>query len=81
LIDEVEADEEACRMEHAISRNTLERLIEFAEFVERCPRGGSEWIKGFGYHCGHGKAMKSCEKCVELVVEDLRSRTDGSGSV
>ncbi|MGQ9650882.1 MAG: metal-dependent transcriptional regulator [Phycisphaerae bacterium] len=74
LIDEVEADEQACRMEHAISRSTLERLIEFAEFVERCPRGGSKWIKGFGYHCDHGEAMDSCEKCVELVFEDVRSK-------
>jgi len=81
LIDESEADAQACRTEHAVSRNTLERLIEFAEFVERCPRSGSEWIKGFGYHCGHGKAMESCEKCMELAVEDLRSRTDGSGGI
>lgn len=74
LIAEKKADEEACRMEHAISRATLERFIEFAGFVERCPRGGTKWIKGVGYHCNHGGGMDSCEKCVELVIQDVRSR-------
>jgi DtxR family Mn-dependent transcriptional regulator len=34
---DAEADENACRMEHAISPATIERLIAFTEFVEGRP--------------------------------------------
>ncbi|MDO9585930.1 MAG: metal-dependent transcriptional regulator, partial [Syntrophales bacterium] len=46
-----DADKAACRMEHAIPNVILDRFIQFAEFVEVCPRGGSKWIAGFRYHC------------------------------
>lgn len=73
-IDETEADATACKMEHAISDTILERFIEFVEFVERCPRGGTKWIKGFGYYCDNDKKTGNCEHCVELVLDDVRSK-------
>jgi DtxR family Mn-dependent transcriptional regulator len=73
-IDESEADAAACKLEHAISETVLERFIEFVEFVERCPRGGTKWIKGFGYYCDHDKKTGNCEHCVELVLDDVRSK-------
>ncbi len=73
-IEEGEADAAACKLEHAISETVLERFIEFVEFVERCPRGGTKWIKGFGYYCDHDKKTGNCEHCVELVLEDVRSK-------
>lgn len=71
-IDEGEADAAACKLEHAISETVLERFIEFVEFVERCPRGGTKWIKGFGYYCDNDKKTGNCEQCVELVLADVR---------
>jgi len=38
-VDEVEADEAACKMEHAISHTIMERLKKFMESI---PRGGEE---------------------------------------
>lgn len=72
LIDEEAAEEASCKMEHAVSQNILERLIQFAEFVEICPRGGAEWIEGFGYRCEHGADAHDCEKCVAAVLGDVR---------
>jgi len=46
-LPETEADENACRMEHAISRETRTRLIEFIEFVEQAPQGPRDWLKEF----------------------------------
>jgi DtxR family Mn-dependent transcriptional regulator len=37
------AQSNACRMEHAIDDEVLERLKDFAEFVQRCPRVGRTW--------------------------------------
>ncbi len=73
-VDEKRADEAACRMEHSISADILERLLQYAEFVQVCPRGGSKWIKGFGYRCTMGEAVDDCEKCVEECLEDVRRK-------
>lgn len=47
-VDKDSADEVACRMEHSISPDILDRLAKFVEFIEDCPDGGSERIKRFG---------------------------------
>lgn len=73
-IPETEAEDAACKMEHAISRTVLERLIQFAEFVERCPRGGNKWIKGFGYFCNEGDLRESCENCVTLCLDEINEK-------
>lgn len=73
-IDEELADEAACKMEHSVSADILERLIQYAEFVEVCPRGGSKWIKGFGYRCSKGETIEDCELCVSECLEDIRHK-------
>jgi DtxR family Mn-dependent transcriptional regulator len=69
-----EADESACRMEHAVRGEVLERLIQFVEFVEACPRGGSKWIKGFQHYCEHGRDYGHCERCLSLCLEEVREK-------
>jgi len=39
-IDFKTADEDACRMEHALSPVTLESLADFMEFIQTCHLGG-----------------------------------------
>lgn len=74
-IEDPQADEAACRMEHAISEPILERFLEFIEFVERCPRGGTKWIEGFGYYCkNHGIKEDNCTQCVELTLDEVRKK-------
>jgi DtxR family Mn-dependent transcriptional regulator len=72
-VDEAKADEAACRMEHAIPLPILERLAQFVEFIEECPRGGAQWIKGVGYHCRSG-APKDCERCISSCLEDVKKK-------
>ncbi|MEK7722176.1 MAG: metal-dependent transcriptional regulator [Elusimicrobiota bacterium] len=49
-----ESDEAACSMEHSIPGAILERFIQFAKFMEVCPRGGENWITRFRQHCEKG---------------------------
>ena len=77
-VDERAADKAACEMEHAIPPTILERLIEFVEFVEVCPRGGAKWIKGFRYHCEHGN-LDNCERCVALCLDDVTKKKSEAG--
>ena len=72
------ADAAACQMEHAISRPILERLVQFVEFVEACPRGGAKWIKGFGYSCQHADPEK-CERCISSCLKDLVKKKPDAG--
>ena len=79
VVEEREADVAACKMEHSIPKPILERFIQFAEFVETCPRGGSKWIAGFGYYCESGCVEENCEKCISLCLEDVRKKKEQSG--
>ena len=65
-IDEKTAEENACRMEHAVDKKTLDRLIRFFDFVFKCPRTGEEWLHTFMKTCGSGIPDSNiCEKCME----------------
>jgi len=46
-LDEQVAEASACRMEHDLDREVLERLRVFAEFVKRCPHCGWERLQAF----------------------------------
>lgn len=74
LIDPKEAEEVACRMEHAVSSNVLERFVRFAEFLEVCPRAGEKWIAGFGYYCDQDGNLDNCERCISLSLEEVRKK-------
>lgn len=53
-LDEGLAETNACRMEHDLDREVLERLHLFAEFVKRCPHCGQERLEAFqGYYKRH----------------------------
>lgn len=75
-----EAEQAACRMEHAVPRSVLERLTAFAGFVATCPRAGADWIEAFMAGCdsqGHGD---KCKRCVaRCAKQGLAKRKGGSG--
>jgi len=63
-INHDQADEDACKMEHAVSPATLERIVKFMEFIDNCPRSGNDWLTLFSEYRKHG-AKK--EKCIERM--------------
>ncbi len=67
-IEEDEADEAACRMEHAMTRSLLERLVDLAEFFEACPIAHASWTKGEseGFH-----PDERCEACLDACAEQV----------
>ncbi|MBE0425872.1 MAG: metal-dependent transcriptional regulator [Nitrospirae bacterium] len=69
-IDARQAEEDACKMEHAISSVTFEKLVQFIEFIEMCPRGGSEWLGYFEQYCGGGYRKEECLKHMSGFIEE-----------
>jgi len=65
-IDFDQADEDACKMEHAVSPTTLERFVEFMRFIEDCPRCGAAWLEYFNEYKGLGQ-QKDKGKCIERM--------------
>jgi len=51
-LDEEIAEEDACRMEHYLHAETVERLSKFVEFVLRAP--GASWLRRFKEFCSAG---------------------------
>ena len=76
LLDEEEAEEASCKVEHAISDKILDRLINFVEFMEICPRGGREWIEGFRRHCEKGDTTAKCTNYITTCLKDLKMREE-----
>jgi DtxR family Mn-dependent transcriptional regulator len=67
-INTKKADEEACKMEHALSRGTLERFTEFMEFVHTCQRTGDDWLQHFDEYRKAGKKDEQCsKKCADFA--------------
>ena len=63
-IDYNQADEDACKMEHAVSPATLEAFVDFMEFIDNCPRGGASWLDYFDEYRVHGQPK---DKCLERM--------------
>ncbi|MBI4792460.1 MAG: metal-dependent transcriptional regulator [Deltaproteobacteria bacterium] len=63
-VDEKLADIGACRIEHAAPRDIIDRMIRFVQFLEKCPRGGTDWITSFSIFCKNGKISDDCQACI-----------------
>jgi len=63
-IDFKTANEEACRMEHTLSLETMASLTDFIEFIQSCPRAGESWINNFEQYRKQG--MKP-ERCIDKI--------------
>jgi DtxR family Mn-dependent transcriptional regulator len=69
-IDAEKADNTACRMEHVIDEETLERLITFIEYINTCPRAGDGWLASFvNYIKTHKHDSIRCDKCISDLVQ------------
>ena len=73
-LSEQVAESNACRLEHVLDREVLERMGEFMAFMDNCPRAGRQWMKGFGYYCNHGQVHENCGECLGDCVEALRAK-------
>ena len=59
-IDHEIANQEACKIEHGISPATLDRFVDFMEFVQNCPRTGPTWLEDFNEYCLNGSKRSDC---------------------
>lgn len=69
-IDEEEADEIACRMEHALPPHVLTRLVAFMDFVDDCPWCELSWSPTGGFERKREESLAEAERLVESPGSD-----------
>jgi len=72
-LDPEQAEREACGIEHALSAETLRRLLMLIDFIERCPRGGEEWLEKMRERWEHPPCEIDCEECIEAIRPPSRN--------
>ena len=66
------AEANACRMEHAMDKAAVERLVRFIEHIYNCPRTGKDWIQSFADYYAHRKHdSQKCKKCMDKFISRL----------
>lgn len=54
-----QADEDACKVEHSLSDESIAQLNKFINFVERSPEDKVQWLDHFNYFSEHGELPPS----------------------
>lgn len=78
-IDGVTADEEACKMEHALSSSTMDTLTAFMDFIQICPRAGDDWVERFQAYQRQGQNPGACGENFENFMCESAGARDVSG--
>lgn len=74
-IDEATAEEAACKVEHAAPSEVIAQMLNFMKFLQVCPRGGDDLLKGFAAFCKHGSADGDCADCVSACIDDITEKS------
>ncbi|MBC7334060.1 MAG: metal-dependent transcriptional regulator [Actinobacteria bacterium] len=66
-VDLETATQDACAIEHYLSKKTLDHLLKFVEFVESHPEREPMWLSSFHYYVKYGELPDYCRKRREEV--------------
>lgn len=73
-VDPETAEATACRMEHVVDASFLDRLVNFINFVETCPRTGQDWLQHFIDYCATGEHdQQKCSNCITECINRYKS--------
>jgi len=70
LLEENQAEANACRMEHSMDKIAINRLVQFIDYIYQCPRTGEDWINNFNTFFTQNKiAEANCPDCLDSVLK------------
>ncbi|HTY23208.1 MAG TPA: metal-dependent transcriptional regulator [Desulfomonilaceae bacterium] len=67
-LDEPSAEDNACRIEHHLDPEVIEKLVRFVEFIELCPMDQERWLDARSESC------EDCIPCLEKARKRVLSR-------
>jgi len=75
------AENEACKLEHAMAANTLQRLVKFAEFMRKFSNRRPECLGHFRYYLEHGETPEECNTIGPAETRESTSAESSSKQV
>lgn len=66
-----QAEDNACRAEHVLDPEIIERMIRFLNFLKSCPRTGEVWREAFERFCHQKPDHDDCKECVGRCLAGL----------
>ncbi len=54
------AEKDACRIEHYLSEEGLDRILKFIQFIKQCPNGSPVWLTNFHYFLKYNSYPDRC---------------------
>ena len=74
-VDKNRVEATACKMEHAVDKETLDRFVCFLAFISRARRKGKTLREEFSQLIDGGIGNRSCQQCIDeyLKVFELES--------
>jgi DtxR family Mn-dependent transcriptional regulator len=64
-VDNELAEDAACKMEHAIPPELVDRCVDFVEFIEMCPHSDTSLLEGFRRHLAKGCRPTRFDECAD----------------
>ncbi|MFV0435918.1 MAG: metal-dependent transcriptional regulator [Desulfopila sp.] len=71
-LDNAIAEDGACKIEHSAPPEIISRMINFIDFLQSCPLGGDELIKGFKGFCERGEIKPDCKDCLASRLGQIK---------
>lgn len=65
------AEANACRAEHVLGIEVIEKMVCFLEFLDECPRTSDVWRKAFDQFCMSGGEKSDCKECVGQCLAEI----------
>ena len=78
FLDAEKAELNACRMEHAMDKGTVDRLVKFIEYIHTCPRAGQDWIHSFVNF--YSKTEHKQENCMSCLTDCINRHRESKSS-
>jgi DtxR family Mn-dependent transcriptional regulator len=67
-VEDRAAEDNACRIEHHLDPEVIEKLVRFVEFVEMCPVDRTRWVEAASQGC------EDCMSCLDEARTHLQTR-------
>jgi Mn-dependent DtxR family transcriptional regulator len=61
----------ACKMEHAVDREVIERLVCFLAFIGNSRDKKARWVDEFKRFLSDGRNGKSCRDCMKEYMDSM----------
>jgi len=65
MVDPEIAEQDACSMEHALSRDSIHRLEKFIDLLMQCYPGKPDWEDIFNRYVNHGKDARTIQTALD----------------